>query len=159
VSSGSGFWWRWLAATAVLFGAAWGLLTLLDTGPRPGRLLLLVALVTAVLALVNVALMGDGPDWTVVSAAPLAPAGQDTRLGMYTRVLAGHLDARLPDAALRDRLADLADRRLHQHHGVGLHDPAATELLGDEVGGLLTGPVRRMSRDEIERCVRRIEEL
>jgi hypothetical protein len=159
MTGSGGFWWRWLAATAVLFGAAWVLLTVLDTGPRPGRLLLLVALVTAALALVNVGLVSDGPDWSVQTAAPLAPAGQDTRLGMYTRVISGHLDARLPDSALRDRLAELADLRLHQRHGSGLHDPSAETLLGADVNAVLTGPVRRLSRDEIERCVRRIEEL
>jgi hypothetical protein len=156
---GGAFWWRWLAATVALFGVAWGLLVLLNTEVRPERLLLLVALVTAVLALVNVGLVSEGPDWTVYSARPTTVPGGDSRLGMYTRVIAGHLDSRVPDPGLRDRLADLADRRLHQRHGVGLHDPRAAALLGEETCRILTGPVQRVSRDQIARCVRRIEEL
>ena len=157
--SGNRFWWRWLVATAAVFGAAWALLVGLDTGPRPGRLLLLVTLLMAVLALVNVSMVGDGPDWTVDTAQPVTAPGQDTRLGMYTRVLAGHLDARLSDPTLRDRLADLADRRLRQRHGLTLRDARAADLLGREVADILTGPARRLSRGEIETCVARIEEL
>ena len=47
-SGNGGFWWRWLAGTAALFGVVWGLLAVLDTDPRPERLLLLVALATSV---------------------------------------------------------------------------------------------------------------
>jgi len=160
VKSGrAGFWWRWLAATAALFALAWVLLTVLDTGPRPAQLLLLVTLATSVVALVTSGLMSDGPDWDVYTSESTATTGQDARLGMYTRVIAGHLDARQLDPVLRDRLADLADRRLHQRHGVGLHDPGAVGLLGDEAWRILTGPTRRLSRDEIARSVLRIEEL
>jgi hypothetical protein len=153
------FWRRYVLATLVVFGVIWLVLTGMGTAPRPLRLLLLVAFATAVMALVNVGLVNDGPDWTVDSVQRLTPPGQDTRLGMYTRVITGHLDSRIPDPALRDRFAALADRRLRQRHGVGLRDPRATGLLGAEVAGILTGPPRRLSRDEIERCVTRIEEL
>ena len=158
--SGNGsFWWRWLVGTAALFGLVWGLLAVLDTDPRPERVLLLVVLATSVVALVTLGLVSDGPDWNVYSIQSDTPPGQDTRLGMYTRVIAGHLDARLVDSGLRDRFADLADRRLRQRHGLGLHDPGAAALLGDESYKILTGPARRLSRDEIARCVGRIEEL
>jgi hypothetical protein len=159
VRGGNRFWWRWLLATAVVFGAAWVLLAALDTGPRPGRLLLLVTVLMAVLALVNVSMVGDGPDWTVDTAQPVAAPGQDTRLGMYARVIAGHLDARQSDPTLRDRLADLADRRLRQRHGLTLRDAGTADLLGPDVADILTGPARRLSRREIETCVARIEEL
>ena len=159
MSSVSRFWWGWLAATLVAYGGTWALMAGLDVSVRPGRLLLLVAVVTAVLGLVNIAVVGDGPDWSVDTIASVSQPGQDTRLGMYTRVISGHLDARQLDPALRDRFADLADRRLRQQHGVGLRDPGAARLLGDEVTAVLTGPVRRLTRAEIETCVRRIEEL
>jgi hypothetical protein len=155
----SGFWRRWLISTATLFGLMWVLLAVLDTGPRPGKLLLLVTFATAVAALVTVGLVSDGPDWSVYSVQSTSPAGQDHRLAMYTRVITGHLDARLPDPGLRDRFAALADRRLRQRHGVGLHDTEAADLLGEATCRILTGPVRRLTRDEIERCVREIEEL
>ena len=78
------FWWGWLAATAVVYGAIWLMLTGLDTQPRPGPLLLLVALVMAVLALVNISVTGDGPSWEVHPSQPVTEPGQDARLGMYT---------------------------------------------------------------------------
>ncbi len=153
------FWWGWLAATAVVYGAIWLMLTGLDTQPRPGPLLLLVALVMAVLALVNISVTGDGPSWEVHPSQPVTEPGQDARLGMYTRVISGHLDAKTIDPALRDRLADLASALLQQRHGLGLHEPAATALLGREVADLLTGPPRRLSRGEVEAAVRTIEGL
>ena len=153
------FWWRWLAVTLFAYGVVWVLMLALDVEARPWRLLLLVGVVMAVLALANVAVVSDGPDWSVDSIQSVAPPGQDTRLGMYTRVISGHLDARQLDPVLRDRLADLADRRLRQVHGVGLRDPGASRWLGEDVTGILAGPVRRLSRAEIETCVRRIEEM
>ena len=134
-------------------------MVLLDVDPRPGPVLLLVALVTAVLALVNINLVAGGPDWEVHSSRPVNEPGQDARLGMYLRVIGDHLDAKVPDAGLRDRLAALATSRLRQRHGIGLRDPGATDLLGPEVTDILTGPPRRLSRGEIEDAVRRIEGL
>jgi hypothetical protein len=159
VSPTTKFWWRWLLATALLFGAVIGILELNDSTWRFWPLLLLVVFVTAVFGLVHVGLVSDGPDWDVYSVQSATPAGQDARLGMYTRVIAGHLDARVPDPLLRDRFANLAERRLLQRHGVGLRDPRAAALLGDEASAILTGPPRRLSREEIDRCVRTIEEL
>lgn len=153
------FWWRWLVVTALLYGLVVGLFVVNGSTVRPAPLLLLVALATAAMALVNVALNAEGPDWEVESAAPVSEPGQDTRLAMYTRVIRGHLDSRHPDPALRDRLAALADGRLRQRRGVGLHDPTAVELLGPDAVDVLTGPVRRVSRTEIANCVKRIEEL
>jgi hypothetical protein len=153
------FWWRWLATTLIVFGVGWALLANLDTAPRPFQLLLLVLLLMAVLALANVSLISDGPDWSVDSVAGVSPPGQDTRLGMYTRVISGHLDSRDLDSSLRDRLAELADRRLRQRHGTALHDPGAPRLLGADVVELLTGPPQRLTRTQIEQCVQKIEEL
>jgi hypothetical protein len=65
----------------------------------------------------------------------------------------------VPDATLRDRLAALADRRLRQRHALRLRDPAATDLLGAETATILTGEPRRLAREQIEDCVRRIEGL
>jgi hypothetical protein len=155
----SGFWWRWLAATAVVYAVFWVLLYALDLDPRPGPLLLLVALVMAVFALVNINVTSAGPSWEVHPSQPVNEPGQDARLAMYTRVLSGHLDAKGVDPGLRDRLAELASARLRQRHGVGLRDPAATDLLGSQVADLLTGPPRRLARGEIETAVRRIEGL
>jgi len=159
MSGPSRFWSRWLLATALCVGLVIGILLLNGSTWHFWPLALLVAFAAAVLALANVATVSDGPDWTVGAAQTLAPPGQDSRLGMYTRAITGHLDARVPDPTLRDRLADLADGRLRQRHGLRLHQPGAADLLGPETFTILTGDTRRLSRDEIERCVRRIEEL
>ena len=159
MSGPSRFWLRWLAATGLLLAAVIGVLLLNQSTWEFWPLLLLVAFTTSVMALVNVGTISDGPDWTVDTTQALAPAGQDSRLGMYTRAITGHLDARVPDPTLRDRLAALADRRLRQRHGFPLRDRAAADLLGDDTYAILTGAPRRLSRDEIDRCVRRIEEL
>jgi hypothetical protein len=153
------FWWRWIAGTAVVYGVFFVLLALLQVDPRPAPLLLLVALVMAVLALVNINLIAGGPDWDVHSTHPVNEPGQDARLAMYLRVLGDHFDARVPDAGLRDRLADLATSRLRLRHGIDLREPGATDLLGPEVIAILTGPPRRLGRGEIEAAVRRIEGL
>ncbi len=157
--STSRFWWRWLLATALLLGVVIGVLALMGSTWHFWPLLLLVAFSTSVMALVDTGTVNDGPDWTVDTTQAVAPAGQDSRLGMYTRAIAGHLDAREPDHTLRDRLADLADRRLRQRRGVALGHPTAAEVLGAEAVAVLTGPARRLSRAEIDRTVRRIEEL
>jgi hypothetical protein len=153
------FWWRWIAATAVVYGVFFALLAFLGTDPRPAPLLLLVALVMAVLALVNINVLAGGPEWDLHSTYPVSEPGQDARLAMYLRVLGDHLDAKVPDAALRDRLAELASSRLRLRHGIGLRDPGASALLGPTVTDILTGPPRRLGRGEIEDAVRRIEGL
>jgi hypothetical protein len=153
------FWWGWLAATAAAYAGIWVLMVAVDTDPRPGRLLLLVALLTAVFALVNLSVVSDAPEWEVQSVHAVTAPGQDARLAMWVRVIGGHLNARYTDPALRDRLAELATARLRQRHGLGLRDPAATTLLGADVVHILTDPARSLSRTEIETCVQRIEAL
>jgi hypothetical protein len=159
MSARSRFWLWWSVATALLLGAVVGVLQLNGNTWHFWPLVLLVVFVTSVLALVNLATVTEGSDWSVGSVQALAPPGQDSRLAMYTRAIIDHLDARTPDSTLRDRLAALADRRLRQRHALHLQDAAAANLLGVEVSSILTGSPRRLTRDEIDRCVRRIEEL
>ena len=153
------FWVGWVVATAATFGLFWVLLTVLDLEPRPGRLLLLVCVVTAVLALVNVGTVNEGPDWDVVTVTPVSEPGQDARLAMYARVVGGHLDSRQVDPVLRDRLADLTEARMRLHHGIGLDVALATGRLERPLADVLAGPPRRLSRQEIETCVRLIERI
>ena len=60
---------------------------------------------------------------------------------------------------LQNRLAALADRRLMLHHGVRRDDPRAAALLGPELVRDLDGPPRRLSLDEVESHLTRIEAL
>ena len=84
----------------------------------------------AVLALVNIDLVERRARLGASTPSqPVTEPGQDARLGMYTRVIAGHLDAQTVDPGLRDRLADLADGAAapaprHRPARPGRHRPA-----------------------------------
>ena len=143
MSGVSRFWWRWLAATLVgvrrHLGADGGAST---PSPARGALLLLVALVTAVLALVNVNVIADGPDWEVdTHRSRSARRARTPGWGCTPASSRGHLDAREPDPALRDRLADLAAAAAPAARRRAARPGAAATCSGAEVTELLTGPV------------------
>ena len=152
------WWWRLVGGALIFAGLDVGFVVV-DFEPDPLRLGLVVALVVATWALVLDALADPGPSWTVDAVHPARPPGQDARTARYLSLLESHLTARTPDGALQDRLGTLADLVLRQRHGIGRGDPAAAGLMGPELTAVLTAPPRRLTRPEIERCVRRIEEL
>ncbi len=89
------------------------------------RVALLTTVCVAVAWLV-IDVLGDlGPGWRVRIDAPLTEPGHDHRLSAYLRVVEGHLTSSTSDAALRDRLGRLVDRRLARRYGLGRHDPEA----------------------------------
>lgn len=152
----------WLTRLGWLLGAVVGfnlVLTVLGYEPRLVRVALLTTVCIAV-AWVVADVLGDlGPGWRVRIDAPLTEPGSDHRLGAYLRVVEGHLTSSTPDPGLRDRLARLVDRRLARRYGLSRHDPEAVERVGADLLAVLDGPPRRMSAAEIDRHVRRIEEL
>jgi hypothetical protein len=151
---------RWRAVWAVLAAVVlYVVLALLDFEPNPVRLPLLVLVCLAATALFVDAFGGDEQGWDVVPVKWAPQPGLDHGFASYLRVLEGHLTVDVPDAVLRDRLAGLARMRLDQRHGLTFTDPRADDLLGPELIAVLTGPPRRLSRAEIDQCVRRIEEL
>ncbi|MGB0100130.1 MAG: hypothetical protein WBP61_07595 [Nocardioides sp.] len=152
-------WARRAAAAVVLFAALEVVLLVADAGPEPVRLALLVATCVAVLGLAFDALSDPGPVWDLDLERASAREGGDARLGRHVNLIEAHLAARRDDPALRDRLAALADDVLRQRHGVRRTDRRAEELLGPELVAVLTGPVRRLSPADIDRCLTRIEEL
>lgn len=152
-------WARRLVGAVVAFVGLYVALTLLDTEPEPIRLALLVGTCVALLGLMYDALGGGEPGWSVEVDRPSAREGGDPRLVRNVALLEGHQSARLPDHALRDRLAVLTDEVLRQRYGLRRDDPAAAEMLGPELTGVLTGPARRLDPTEIDRCLTRIEEL
>jgi hypothetical protein len=157
--STSGHWWRRLAGGAAAYVGLLVLLTLIKSDPDPLRLALLVATCTAILGLVFDALDGAEPSWRVEVERPSVRDSGDPRLVRYVGLLEAHLSSRTSDHALRDRLAVLTDQVLRQRHGLDRHAPEATAVLGPELTALLTGPPRRLSRAEIDRCLTMIEEL
>jgi len=144
-----------VASYAVLMAVAvWA-----DLLPDPTRVAFFMAVAIALTGLLVDSVPSSAPSWRVDVARPAHPPGHDHRTSLYLRVMEGHLTARHPDAALRDRLATAASGALTVRHGLGLRDPAARELLGPDLVRVLTGPPRRLSKAEIDRCVTRIELL
>jgi hypothetical protein len=152
--------WAGYAVLAALVYAGLLFVThLIEWGPDPIRLGLVVGLVVALIVLVTNMAGNSGPSWVVDSVAPAFQPGRDAVFSIYQRLIDSHLTMASPDGVLRDRLGVLADRRLRQHHGFGVGDPRAAALLGDELTEALTGDPRRLSLTELERHVTRIEEL
>lgn len=125
----------------------------------PTRVGLVVTLTLLVFWVVLDSVAQGQPAWTVPDVVRGGSTGVDPLLTTYVRVLEDHATTRDPGPALRDRLAALAARRLAQHHGLSLTDPDARTLLGPELVGVLTGPVRRLRRAELESLLSRIEQL
>lgn len=155
----AGRWWRRLAAGVVAFAALELLLVLVDAGPEPLRLALLVATGVAVLGLLLDALSAPAPSWEVGVEEPASAAQGDPRLGGYVRLLEAHLSARTGDTALRDRLHVLAVGVVSQRYDVPRDDPRMPELLGPELVSVLEGPARRLTPARIDALLTRIEDL
>ena len=157
--------WRRLAGGVAVVAVTWLVLLLLDFEPDPVRLPLTIALVIAVGHLLGDALGTVEPVaelWELDAEESPRPVGTDVRLAFLVRVITQHLVARHPDTRLAEALADLADRRLLQRHGVRrAEDPQrATELLGpDLVRYLAEAPGRRLTTAEIDHHLQRIEAL
>lgn len=150
---------RRLASSVAVAVVLYAVLVLLDFDPDPLRLTLLVLVCLAGVALFSDTFGADEGAWSVESVRFATPPGQDHRFASFIRVIESHLTADVPDAALRDRLATVAARKLEARHGLRLGEPGADELLGPELVAVLDGPPRALGKNEIDRCVRRIEEL
>jgi hypothetical protein len=155
----TGRWGRRLVGGLAAYVGFGALLVLLDADPDPVRLALLVATCTAILGLVADSLNGSEPSWEVDIERPSVRDSGDPRLVRYVGLIDAHESSRTPDHTLRDRLAVLTDQVLRQRYGLSRHDPDAAEILGAELTDLITGPPRRLSRTQIDRCLTTIEEL
>jgi hypothetical protein len=152
--------WAWRAAgTVALVVVLDVVLTRFDFAPDHLRLALVVALGVAVVGLVVDSLAEGGSTWPAEPMSSGGATATDPHLASYVRILESHLTARGGDAALRNRLATLCDERLARRHALARDDPAAEALLGPELVGVLSGPPRRLTREQIDGCLRRIEGL
>ena len=152
-------WARRAAGTVALVVLLDVVLTQFDFAPDHLRLALVVALGVAVTGLLIDSLAEGGSAWR---AEPMGTGGvtaTDPHLASYVRILESHLTARGADTALRNRLAALCDERLARRHALSRDDPAAEALLGPELVGVLSDPPRRLTREQIDGCLRRIEAL
>lgn len=144
-----------LAVAAVLVAAA----SVLDFEPDPLQVALIGALGVGVLVLLADTVPESPPAWRDTTPEPVRVPGQDARTTAYLRALEAHRVAREPSPAVRDRLGVLADHALRARHGLDRRDPRAAALLGPDLLDVLDGPVRRLGHHEIDRCLRRIEDL
>ncbi|MBB6629064.1 hypothetical protein H5V45_17185 [Nocardioides sp. KIGAM211] len=152
--------WRVRIVVAVaLYAVLEVVFTKVDFDPDALRLALVVAVGIALFGVVQDALGDSGPGWDVERVSTPLAEGLDRPTARYVGLLESHLTSRTPDGVLADRLRTLADTVLRQRHGLGVADPAARDLLGPELGRVLDEPPRRLSRDEIDRCMTRIEGL
>lgn len=139
----TGRWWPGLGLAAVVSAVGWAAVWAMDFGPRPLGWVLLSVLVWATLTLVVRALGASPARWRPT----LAPAGDRLEESfLERRILDSHAVANEPSAALRDRLVELARR-----HDPGLDDPL--------LSALASGAPRRLSLEEIDRHLTRIEAL
>lgn len=144
-----------VAAAAVVVVAT----RLLGLDPEPVRVVLLVFLLTAGGALGLVALRRRPAVWAADPVHPPLTAGRDAALQSHLRLLESHQTTRRPDAAVRDRLAGLADRALIARHGVRAGSAEGRALLGPELDEVLHGPVVRLTPRRLDQVLRQIEEL
>jgi hypothetical protein len=128
------------------------------TTPDLPRLVLLVFMGIAVVGLVLDFSSVPEPDWEVVTARPVVPAGQDPGLSRNVRMLENHLTARTVEPVLKRRLTLLVDLQLAER-GLRRGDPGVDERLGPTLCDVIDSPPRQLSRTTVEECIRRIEEL
>ena len=152
------WWWR-LAGGLLAFAGIEITMVLINGHTNELRLALVVALVVCSAGL-------------LIDASPVAPAvwsghaepepglaRLDPRTASYLRIIESHLTAREGDPALRNRLRRLTDQTLRARHDLTLDDPRAEELLGHDLRRVLGEAPTRLNPDQIDRCVKRIEEL
>lgn len=154
-------WRRWigrgivatLVVLAVIGGARYE-----HTTPDLPRLVLLVFMGIAVIGLVLDFSSVPEPDWEVVTARPVVPAGQDPGLSRNVRMLENHLTSRTVEPILQRQLGLLVDTRLAEM-GLRRGDPGVEERLGSTLCDVIDSPPRQLSRTTLEECIGRIEEL
>lgn len=144
----------WLVVCVVAF--------LLGNQPRPGLIALVVAAAAGTAWLyLDTSAESEPPRWHLVSDDPIRPRGEDSRLALFQRVIAGHLDSRDVTDQLHRYVSAVADQRLVTKHGISrLADPErAAQVMGPELAGFLERPRSRLSPSQIDQLLNRIEAL
>jgi len=153
---------RWWFRLVVLVASAATVLWLgdrLGLAPDPARVVLVSAVVVVLLGLLVDAVAPRAPGWRLEQAHVADYHRRDPRTAANLRILEHHLAVSHPDTGLRDRLADLTEQVLRVRHGERPETARAYRLMGPELTRVVNDPPRKLRREEIERCVRRIEEM
>jgi len=153
---------RWWLRIVVLIASAAAVLWIgekLEMDPDPVRVVLITAAVVVLVGLLLDAAPPPAPGWRLEEAHVTDFHRRDPRTAANLRILEHHLAMSTADSALRDRLADLAEQVLLVRHGEHPETARAYQLMGSELTAVVNDPPRKLRREEIERCVQRIEEL
>jgi hypothetical protein len=152
------WWWR-LGGGVLAFVGIEVALALIHGRADELRLALVIALVVCAGGLLVDASPVEPAVWVGDADTEAGLARLDPRTASYLRIIEGHLSAREVDSSLRSRLRDLADQTLRARHDLTVDDPRAEELLGHELSRVLDEAPTKLHPDQIERCVKRIEDL
>jgi|1185.fasta_scaffold288366_2 hypothetical protein len=152
------WWWR-VGGGVLAFAGIEAALAVIHGQADELRLALVVALVVCASGLLVDASPVQPAVWTGHADREDGLARVDPHTASYLRILESHLSAREVDSGLRGRLRELTDQTLRARHDLTVGDPRAEDLLGEELCQVLNGAPTRLHPDQIERCVKRIEEL
>jgi hypothetical protein len=152
------WWWR-VAGGVLAFAGIEVTMALIHGQTDELRLALVVALVVCAGGLLVDATPVQPTVWAVHGDPEAGLTRLDPRTASYLRIIESHLSSREVDPALRNRLRQLTDQTLRARHDLALEDPRAEELLGHELRRVLGEAPVRLDPDQIDRCVKRIEEL
>jgi hypothetical protein len=152
------WWWR-VAGGLIAFAGIEVTMALIHGHTDELRLALVVALVVCSAGLLIDASPVEPAVWAGHAEPEAGLARLDPRTASYLRIIESHLTAREVDPGLRNRLRRLTDQTLRARHDLTLDDPRAEELLDPELRRVLVEAPARLDPDQIDRCVRSIEEL
>lgn len=149
---------RRLIGAAVVTALTSAVLAVVGLGPRVVPIAALVFVVVLVMGALQDTHSEEVPEW------PKPPAwesvlGSERHLAAYVRMLESNETSAFPEPRTRDSLRRLCDVRLARKHRLVRTDPAARELLGDDLSALLDGPPRRIGRRRLDAYLQRIESL
>lgn len=149
---------RRLILAAVVTALTCAVLALVGLDPRVVPIGAVVFVVVLVPGALQDAHGEEIPEWPKPSAWESVP-GSDRHLAAYVRMLESNETSAFPEPRTRDSLRRLCDVRLARKHRLVRTDPAARELLGDDLSALLDGPPRRIGRRRLDAYLQRIESL
>jgi len=156
--TGGRWWFRLVVMVAATIATFWAG-ERFDLDPDPVAVVLVTAAVVVLAGLMVDAVPAPPPAWVLEESHIAEIHRRDPRTAANLRILEHHVSVARPDSALRDRLAGLAEQVLMVRHGERPETARAYQLMGPELTRLVNDPPYKLGVDEIERCVRRIEEL
>ena len=156
--TGGRWWFRLVVLGAATIAMLWAG-ERFEMDPDPLAVILVTAAVVVLAGLMVDAAPPPTPAWGLEQSHNAEIHRRDPRTAANLRILEHHLALTRADSALRDRLAELTEQVLMVRHGESPETARAYQLMGPELTRLVNDPPYKMGREEIERCVRRIEEL